>query len=60
MSRIQVQLGEAEPVLPHGGGLNLVSSLVMVGSPGIEIHLIADCRSRASSALGLPSCPKNT
>jgi hypothetical protein len=57
MSRMQVSLGEAEPIHPHGSELNLVSSLVMVGRPGIEIHLLSDLPFARKLSAGIAQLP---
>jgi hypothetical protein len=42
MSRLESQIGDAEPLRAIDPAMNLVASLVMVGSPGLEIHLLSE------------------
>ncbi|MCP4036707.1 MAG: hypothetical protein GY733_07200, partial [bacterium] len=60
MARMEVALGEAQTSRPGDPDLHLISSLVIVGSPGVEVHLISETAFARKLAAGIARLPESS
>jgi len=60
MARLEAQIGEAEALRAGDSEVNLVASLVIVGSPGLEIHLLSELSFARKLATGLAGLPESS
>lgn len=60
MARLEARVGDAGPPRASDPEVNLVASLVMVGSPGVEIHLLTELSFARKLGAGIAGLPESS
>ncbi len=60
MARIEVGLSDASVEYPRDPDMNLIASLVIMGAPGVEMHLLSDSSFARKLSAGIASLPESS